>query len=118
WITDEDSGADFLAAVTVGMKMSVEPAEEGVAAKRLSITIENTPESGVIARMGRQLQVVLAKPLGTPPPGTRMTLNLGPQRPYLFRKDRDALSAAAGVLMGAAFSGKAPTGTVIGHISP
>jgi hypothetical protein len=66
--------------------------------------------------MNRALGPALAKQFGKLPLGSRATLNLGEEVPYSAIKDREAISGAAAVLLGAALSGKEPAGTVIGIV--
>lgn len=79
-------------------------------------TLETAPGVGAINRMNRSIHGALVQRFGKLPVDSKITLNLGEEIGYVPIRDRDAISGAAAVLMGAALSGKEPDGIVIGKI--
>ncbi|RYD37167.1 MAG: hypothetical protein EOP87_04080 [Verrucomicrobiaceae bacterium] len=118
WGLEKDTGGQRLRLATVVMKASIQPTPppEVPPVKPMTFAIDFTPEHSQINRMNRTLQAVLAKQYGTLPLGSQVSLHLGEETAYLPVRDRDALSGAAAVLMGAALSGNAPAGIVIGKL--
>ncbi len=118
WGLDKDTGGERLKLTTVAMKASIVPSPppEAPVVKPMTFTIDFTVENVQVNRMNRALHAILVKQYGALPVGSQVTLNLGEETTYLPVRDRDALSGAAGVLMDAALSGKAPAGIVIGRL--
>ncbi len=118
WGLDKDTGGETLKLTTVAMKASIlpSPPPEAPVVKPMTFTIDFTVENSQVNRMNRTLHALLVKRYGNLPVGSQTVLNLGEETTYLPVRDRDALSGAAGVLMDAALSGKAPAGIVIGKL--
>lgn len=116
WTADKTTLQEHLGLVQVQMKATVSPPQEGVVIKPMAFTVDHTLENGQVNRINRNLHGALVKQFGPLPAGSQATLNLGEEISYLPVRDREALSAAAATLLGAALSGKEPTGIVIGKI--
>lgn len=117
WQYDPEVGQDVLRLSEVRMKAAIVEAGEGEeVVPPLTFAIDHTETNGQVARMNRLILAMLKKQFGDLPTDARVSFSLPGEYGYLFRKDRHALSGAAAVLMGAAISGKAPTGVVIGEV--
>jgi len=114
---DPTTSLGSLKLLKVEMKASAPaPTPDAPAVAPMTFTVDHTPENNQVNRINRTLQTLLAKQYGALPAGSQATLNLGAEDGYIPLRDRQALSGAASVLLGAALSGKAPTGIVIGRV--
>lgn len=118
WTVNKDTETEHLSVVPVTAQVSIPATQEGVVIQPMHFRIGNTEDGPQIERMNRRLHPALAKQFGILPTGSQALLDLSGEASYLPRRDRDALSGAAGVLLGATLSGKPPTGVVIGRIEP
>lgn len=117
WVNDKAANQETLASHGVKMSAAIRmPLPEEAPVHPMTFTIDSTVDNRWINRMNRALGPALIKQFGKLPLGSRVTLNLGEDTPYLASKDREAISGAAAVLMSAALSGKEPVGTVIGVV--
>lgn len=112
WVRNAELKRDVFQKVKVSMKEL--PPREGDSTQPGSFRVELQGANGAFAETGKMLTSVVGKLHGEQLPTVRLGLNLGKGA---FPESPDAgLSAAAGVLMDAAISGREPAGIVIGRI--
>lgn len=114
WTWERDGNRMVMRSIEVAMKARIEG--QGDERKGFSFRAENTPDADSLRGVSDQLANLLRRDYERLPRGGRVFLTFNHGSDAFVNRNREAMTAAAGVLMDAAVSGREPAATVMGQI--